>query len=148
MKIALGCDHGGFHLKEAIKKHLEANDYEVTDVGTYSTDSVDFPNYALQVCQSVTKKESDYGILCCGTGIGMSIAANKNKGILASVVSDTFSAKATKEHNNGNVLCLGERVIGEGLALTIVDTWLQAEFQGGRHENRVNQVRKMEQTLC
>jgi ribose 5-phosphate isomerase B len=134
MKIALGCDHGGFHLKEAIKKDLDANGYEVVDFGTYSSDSVDFPNYALHVCQSVTQKESDYGILCCGTGIGMSIAANKIKGIFASVVSDTFSAKATKEHNNSNVLCLGERVLGEGLALTIVDTWLKAEFQGGRHE--------------
>lgn len=148
MKIALGCDHGGLNLKEAIKKHLKENGYEVTDFGTNSTDSVDYPNYALQVCQSVTKQESDYGILCCGTGIGMSIAANKINGILASVVGDTFSAKATKEHNNSNVLCLGERVTGEGLALTIVDTWLQAEFQGGRHENRVNQVKNLEQTFC
>jgi len=148
MKIALGCDHGGLNLKEAIKKHLKENGYEVTDFGTNSTDSVDYPNYALQVCQSVTKQESDYGILCCGTGIGMSIAANKINGIFASVVGDTFSAKATKEHNNSNVLCLGERVTGEGLALTIVDTWLQAEFQGGRHENRVNQVKNLEQILC
>lgn len=144
MKIALGCDHGGLKLKEAIKKHLICRNIEVKDFGTYSSDSVNYPDYALKVSTSVISKECDLGILCCGTGIGMSIAANKCKGIRAAVVGDCFSAKATREHNNTNVLCLGERVIGEGLALTIVDTWLDAEFQLGRHMERLALVEEIE----
>ncbi|WP_318507692.1 ribose 5-phosphate isomerase B [Bacillus sp. T3] len=144
MKLAIGCDHGGFQLKEAIKKHLEQKNIEVEDYGTYSKDSVNFPVYATKVGHAVTSGTSDLGILCCGTGIGMSIAANKIDGVRAAVVSDTFSAQATREHNNSNVLCLGERVVGEGLALLIVDTWLNAGFQGGRHQERIDQVTEIE----
>jgi len=144
MKIALGCDHGGFKLKENIKKYLISKNIEVQDFGTYSCDSVNYPEYAVKVCDSVISKECDLGILCCGTGIGMSIAANKCKGIRAAVVGDCFSAKATREHNNTNVLCLGERVTGEGLALTIVDTWLNSKFQGGRHTERLALVEEIE----
>lgn len=144
MKLAIGCDHGGFQLKEVIKQHLEGKNIEVEDFGTYSKDSVNFPSYAVKVGQAVASGNSDLGILCCGTGIGMSIAANKINGVRAAVVSDTFSAQATREHNNSNILCLGERVIGEGLALLIVDTWLNASFQGGRHQERIDQVTELE----
>lgn len=144
MKIALGCDHGGVNLKNKIKKELSAKNIEVIDFGTNSSDSVNYPDYALKVSEAVISKECDLGILCCGTGIGMSIAANKCKGIRAAVVGDCFSAKATREHNNTNVLCLGERVIGEGLALEIVNTWLNSEFQGGRHAERLALVEKIE----
>lgn len=144
MKIALGCDHGGVKLKETIKKYLISKNVTVKDFGTYSSDSVNYPDYAFKVSASVASKECDLGILCCGTGIGMSIAANKCKGIRAAVVGDCFSAKATREHNNTNVLCLGERVTGEGLALTILDTWLNAKFQGGRHSERLALIENIE----
>src|SRR5471030_1688729 len=110
MKIALGCDHGGVKLKETIKKALISKNIAVIDFGTYSSDSVNYPEYALKVSTAVASKDCELGILCCGTGIGMSIAANKCKGIRAAVVGDCFSAKATMEHNNTNILCLGERV--------------------------------------
>ncbi|MBL4930472.1 MULTISPECIES: ribose 5-phosphate isomerase B [Clostridium] len=145
MKIAIGCDHGGFRLKNAIKEYLAGKNIEVEDFGTNNAQSVNYPEYAIKVSKSVISKECDLGILCCGTGIGMSIAANKFKGIRAAVVGDTFSAKATREHNNTNILCLGERVTGEGLALDIVDTWINAEFQGGRHSERLALVEKIEQ---
>jgi len=144
MKISIGCDHGGFQLKEAIKKHLTEKGIEVVDVGAYSTERADYPSYAAQVGEQVSSGKSELGILCCGTGIGMSIAANKIEGIRAALVSDCFSAAATREHNNSNVLCLGERVVGEGLALLIVDTWLNASFQGGRHAERLAQVAQIE----
>lgn len=144
MKIALGCDHGGVNLKEAIKKYLISKNIEVKDFGTHSNESVNYPEYAIKVSTSVVSKECNIGILCCGTGIGMSIAANKHKGIRAAVVGDCFSAKATREHNNTNVLCLGERVIGEGLALAIVEAWLNSEFQGGRHSERLALVEAIE----
>ena len=104
--------------------------------------SVDYPKYAQKVSEAVLNKEVDYGILVCGTGIGMSIAANRNKGIRAAVVGDVFSATATKEHNNANIICLGQRVLGDGLALKIVDAWLDAEFQGNRHQNRIDMLEK------
>ncbi len=144
MKIAIGCDHGGFQLKEAIIKHLEDNNFEIEDVGSYDCKSVDYPAYAVKVGNRVSSGSCDLGILCCGTGIGMSIAANKINGVRAAVVSDCFSASATREHNDTNVLCLGQRVIGEGLALLIVDTWVNASFQGGRHQERINQVTQVE----
>lgn len=145
MKISIGCDHGGYELKEYIKENLLYKGIEVIDMGTNSTESVDFPIYAKQVSKNVQEKVSDLGILCCGTGIGMSIAANKFKGIRAAVVSDCFSAKATREHNNTNIICLGERVVGKGLALRIVDEWINAEFQGGRHEKRLKMIEKIEE---
>lgn len=144
MKIALGCDHGGINLKETIKKYLMDKNIKVEDFGTYSSDSVNYPEYALKVSTAVAAKDCDLGILCCGTGIGMSIAANKCKGIRAAVVGDCFSAKATREHNNTNILCLGERVTGEGLALAILDTWLNAEFQQGRHSERLALIEEIE----
>ncbi len=144
MRISIGCDHGGFELKEYIKEYLLNNDIEVEDVGTNSTESVDFPVYAKKVCENIKNDKSDLGILCCGTGIGMSIAANKVNDIRAAVVSDCFSAKATREHNNTNVLCLGERVIGKGLAVKIVEEWINAEFQGERHARRLNMLKDIE----
>ncbi|MGO1492647.1 MAG: ribose 5-phosphate isomerase B [Ruoffia tabacinasalis] len=137
MNIAIGADHGGFSLKEKVVKHLQEEGHEVVDKGTYSEDSVDFPDYSKQVTKAIQDESVELGILICGTGIGMSIAANKQKGIRAALCGDVFSAKATREHNNTNVLCLGARVTGDSLALMIVDTWLNAEFEGGRHIKRL-----------
>ncbi len=138
--IAIGCDHGGFNLKNAIMKKLEEMGYDYKDFGTYSTDSCDYPDIAKEVCQSITSGECDKGILVCGTGIGMSMAANKVKGIRAAHVTDTFSARMTKEHNDANVICLGERITGIEIALEIVEAYLNATFQGGRHANRVAKI--------
>ncbi|MGX7197877.1 ribose 5-phosphate isomerase B [Enterococcus olivae] len=140
MKLAISNDHGGVHLKKAIYKYLVELGHEVEDVGVNSDESVDYPDYSRKVTKLILNKEADLGILICGTGIGMSIAANRNKGIRAAVVGDVFSAKATKEHNNANIICLGERVTGEGLALMIVETWLNADFQGGRHSQRISKI--------
>ena len=146
MKIGLGSDHGGYNLKEEIKKHLASKGIEVIDFGTENgVDSVDYPIYGEKVAKAVISKDVDYGILCCGTGIGISLAANKVKGIRCAVVSDTFSAKMSKAHNNANMLSLGERVIGKGLALEIVDAWLNTEFEGERHLRRVNMFNDIEQ---
>lgn len=144
MKIALGCDHGGFHLKEEIIKHLKSKGIETKDFGTYSEDSCDYPDFALAVAEEVADKNFEFGILICGTGIGISISANKVPGIRAALCSDTFSAHATREHNNANILAMGARVVGTGLALDIVDSFLNAEFQGGRHENRINKISEIE----
>lgn len=145
MKIIIGSDHGGIKLKEVIVNYLRKKGIDINDIGPFMTESVDYPNYAVKVGNKVANKEVDLGILCCGTGIGMSIAANKIHGVRASVVSDCFSAKATKAHNDSNVLCLGERIIGEGLALEIVDIWLTTEFEGGeRHVRRLKKVTEME----
>ncbi|MBU5454337.1 ribose 5-phosphate isomerase B [Caproiciproducens sp. MSJ-32] len=148
MKIALGSDHGGFELKESIKKFLISEGYEVKDFGTTSTESCDYPDYALPVAEAVLKKEVDFGILVCGTGIGISIAANKVPGIRAALCSDTFSAHATREHNDANILALGQRVVGEGLALDIVKTFLKTEFQGERHQKRIDKITEIEKKYC
>lgn len=145
MKIAIGSDHGGFNLKKIIKEHLESKGIDVMDLGTHSLDSVDYPDYGKAVGETVAAGEADCGILICGTGIGISLAANKVNGIRAAVVSDTFSARMAKEHNNANVLALGERVVGPGLALDLVDAWLEADFEGGRHERRVNKITAVEE---
>ncbi len=142
--IAIGCDHGGINLKEIIKKFLEEKGLEYKDFGTYSTESCDYPDYAKAVCEGVISGECEKGILICGTGIGMSIAANKINGIRAAHVTDTYSARMTKEHNNANVICLGERITGCDLALEIVNAYLNAEFQGGRHQNRVDKLMAFE----
>lgn len=144
MKIAIGSDHGGFELKEAIKKYLEQNQFEYEDFGTNSTESVDYPEFGEKVGQAVSTGSCDRGIICCGTGIGISMAANKVPGIRCAVVSDTYSAQMSREHNNANILSLGGRVVGEGLALKIVEVWLNTEFQGGRHERRVNLITDIE----
>lgn len=144
MKIAIGADHGGFLLKETIKAHLIKNGYEVLDKGTYNSDSVDYPDFSVKVAESILSGEADRGMLMCGTGLGISIAANKIPGIRAALVSECFSAKMSREHNDANILALGGRVTGPDLALEIVDVWLKAEFQGGRHERRVNKVKDIE----
>lgn len=135
--IALGCDHGGFRTKEALKAHLTARGIPFVDYGTNSEASVDYPVFADKVCCAVTGGESELGILICGTGIGMSMAANKHKGIRAACCGDTFSARLTRNHNDANILCMGERVTGLGLAMDIADAFLNAEYEGGRHAKRI-----------
>lgn len=142
--IAIGCDHGGFELKNELIKHLESKNIAYKDCGCYSTDSVDYPDIAEVVCGFVVSGECEKGILVCGTGIGMSIAANKIKGIRAALLSDTFSARMTIAHNNSNVIALGGRVVGPELAKDIVDAYLSGEFLGGRHQNRVDKIMKLE----
>ncbi len=142
--IALGADHGGFELKEAIKKHLDERKIEYIDCGTYSEESVDYAPIALKTCQKVTSGECEKAILCCGTGIGISMAANKVKGIRAACCSNYFGAKYTRLHNDANALCLGGRVIGIGLALELVDVFLDTEFEGGRHQRRIDQIAEIE----
>ena len=144
MKIIIGSDHGGIHLKEVLKQHLTERGIEVHDAGTYTEDSCDYPDIALQVCRAVTAGDGDRGILVCGTGIGMSMAANKVKGIRAALCGDVFSAIMSREHNDANVICLGERVLGPGLAVCILDAWLDTEFAGGRHARRVNKIMAIE----
>ncbi len=141
MKVALGADHGGFDLKEEIKKHLLSKGYEVEDFGCYSGDSVDYNEIAISVSEGVAANLFEKGILVCGTGIGMSVMANKVKGIRAALVHDLFTAKATREHNNTNILAMGGRVIGGGLALDIVDTWLETDFSHAeRHQRRISKI--------
>ena len=142
--IALGCDHGGYELMKEVIKYLEDNKIAFKNFGTYSEASVDYPEYAKRVAHAVADGECEKGILICGTGIGISIAANKCKGIRAALCGDVFSAKMSREHNNANVLCMGERVLGVGLAEMITDTWLETEFAGGRHERRVNKIMDLE----
>lgn len=144
MNIVIGSDHGGMKLKKALLVFLNENGYKTIDIGPYSIESVDYPSYAAEVSTYVVERRADYGILCCGTGIGMSIAANKIKGIRAAVVGDTFSAEATRAHNDSNVLCLGERVIGEGLAIKILEIWLKTKFEGGRHKRRIEKISDIE----
>lgn len=146
MKIAIGSDHAGFRLKDELVQFIRSLGHEVEDCGYNSTDSVDYPDYAVQVCKRVVEGTAERGVLVCGTGIGMSIAANKIHGIRCALVHDLFSAKATREHNNSNVLAMGERVIGPGVAEEIVRVWLDTEFsQGPRHINRLSKVEKLEQ---
>ncbi|AKG74799.1 ribose 5-phosphate isomerase B [Salinicoccus halodurans] len=140
MKIVIASDHGGVNLKRAVVQELTEKGMDVTDYGPDSDESVDYPDYAKPVSQKVADGEFDRGILICGTGIGMSITANKVKGIRCSLVHDSFSAKATRQHNNSNMLAMGERVIGSGLANDIVDIWLNTEYEGGRHERRVCKI--------
>lgn len=142
--LAIGCDHGGLELKNAIKEHLEGRGIKVVDHGIYEQKSVDYPEIALKVCGSITSGESKLGILVCGTGIGMSLAANKVKGIRAAACSETFSAKYTRLHNDSQILCLGGRVVGVGLALEMVDLFVDTEFEGGRHQRRVDAVMDIE----
>lgn len=142
--IALGADHGGFELKEAIKKHLDERKIEYIDCGTYSEESVDYAPIAKKTCDKVVSGECERAILCCGTGIGISMAANKVKGIRAACCSNYFGAKYTRLHNDANALCLGGRVIGTGLALELVDVFLDTEFEGGRHQRRIDQIAEIE----
>jgi ribose 5-phosphate isomerase B len=144
MLVAIGSDHGGFRLKEEIKELLAEENITFKDFGTYSAESVDYPDIAKQVGEAIVSGEYTKGILICGTGIGIGIAANKIKGIRAALCHDVFSAKMTREHNDSNVLTMGERVIGPGLARMIVSTWLSTEFIGGRHAKRVEKISQLE----
>lgn len=146
MKIALGCDHGGLEHKNAILQHLKARGFEVTDFGIYEQVSVDYPDIAIKVANAIKDGECQRGILVCGTGIGMSLAANKVKGIRAAACSEHFSAKYTRLHNDSNILCLGGRVIGVGTALELVDLFVDTEFEGGRHATRVGKITAIEET--
>lgn len=146
MKIAIGCDHGGFEHKNAIAEHLKERGFEVTDFGIYENKSVDYPEIALKVANSVASGENTLGILVCGTGIGMSMAANKVNGIRAAAVSDHFSAKYTRLHNNANILCLGGRVIGIGTALELSDLFVDTEYEGGRHQKRLDMITEIEKS--
>lgn len=147
MKIAIGSDHAGFRLKELIKKHLLDRGYQVIDFGTTSTDSTDYPLFAKEVSLAVQRGEAQRGILVCGTSIGMSIVANKFKGVRAAVCVNEYMARMSRKHNDANVLCLGDRVIGDDLALSIVDAWISTEFEGGRHERRLNLIKSVEDML-
>ena len=144
MKIAIGSDHAGFSLKEVIKKHLEEEGYEIADKGTHDAASCHYPVYAKAVADAVASGEEELGILVCGTGIGMSMAANKVHGIRAAAVSDCFTAEATRKHNNANILCIGERTVGPGLACKIADIFLTTAFEGGRHQTRVDMMMALE----
>ena len=144
-KITIGCDHAGYELKLKVIDHLKGRGIEVIDVGTHSTDSCDYPNIAHAVCKNIQDGVTELGILICGTGIGMSMAANKHRGIRAAACSDTFSARLTRVHNDANVLCFGERVVGMGLAIDLVDNFIDAEFEGGKHQRRVDLITAIEQ---
>ena len=143
-KIIIGSDHAGFGLKAKVTEHLEELGYTVIDVGTDSTDSCDYPIFAHRLCKKIQDGEAPLGILICGTGVGMSLVANKHKGIRAACCSDTFSARLTRIHNDANVLCFGKRVVGMGLAFDLVDNFIGAEYEGGKHARRVGMIDAIE----
>lgn len=144
MKIAIGCDHAGPALKSEILAHLDEKGVEYIDLGIQEGEKADYPDKAKEVCEKVTSGECDLAVLICGTGIGMSMSANKIKGIRAACCSDYFSAKYTRAHNDANVLCIGARVIGAGLAIELVDVFLETEFEGGRHQRRIDKIAAIE----
>ena len=148
MKIALGADHRGFQIKERVRTLLGSLGYEVLDFGTDSQSSCDYPDVAYPVCKAVTAGEAESGILFCGTGIGMSITANKVRGIRAALCHDEFTAEMARRHNNANMLCLPADLIGEELTRRIVEAWLKARFEGGRHERRLRKVAEVEEQQC
>ena len=145
-RIVMGSDHAGLQLKLKVKAHLEARGFEVTDVGTHAPESCNYTVYADALCKALTAGDADLGILVCGTGIGMSIAANKHKGIRAACCENTFSARMTRMHNDANVLCFGERVIGYGLACDMVDLFVDTPFEGGRHQARVDDLNALDES--
>lgn len=142
--VVIGCDHGGYELKLPILAYLAEEGYRVVDVGCNSTDSVNYPDYADKLCNVITSGKADIGILICGTGIGMSMAANKHPGIRAACCENTYSARMTRAHNDANVLCLGARVIGAGLAVDMVELFLNTDFLGGRHSTRVEMLNELD----
>ena len=147
MRIAIACDHAALDMKKEVLEHLLAQGYECVDYGTYTNASCNYPDYAEKVCTAVYEGKEELGILICGTGIGMSMAANKCKGIRAALCCDTFSARFTRLHNNANVLCMGARVLGAGLACDIADIFVKTGFEGGRHQTRVDMVMALEEKL-
>lgn len=144
MKIALACDHGGLELKRAIRAHLESRGFETEDFGTHTADSCDYPDFAAPAARAVANGSCERGILVCTTGIGVSITANKVRGIRCALLSDLMSARLTRQHNDTNMMALGQGVVGEKLALEIVDTWLDTPFEGGRHRRRVDKMMAVE----
>lgn len=142
--IAIACDHAGLDLKQEIIKHLKARNLEVKDFGTYDTNSCDYPDFAYPAAKSVATGECEKGILVCGTGVGMSMCANKVRGVRCALCGDCFSAQATRQHNDANMLALGARVTGAGLALKILDAFLDTEFEGGRHQRRIDKITQIE----
>ena len=144
MQIAIACDHGGFRLKNVLIENMKAQGVEVVDFGTYSEESCDYPDYASKAAKAVANGECDRGVVVCGTGIGVSITANKVKGIRCALCHDVFSAKATRAHNDANMIAMGQRVIGEGLAVEILNAWLHTEFEGGRHIKRIEKMMALE----
>jgi ribose 5-phosphate isomerase B len=142
VRIAIGSDHAGFDLKSEILSFLCMEGCDIQDMGTFAPDSVDYPDYAHLVVREMLEGRADLGILICGTGIGMSITANRYPGIRAALCTDAFMARLSREHNDANVLCLGARVVGVGLALDIVNAWINASFAGGRHQRRVEKIEK------
>ncbi|MFZ5652511.1 MAG: ribose 5-phosphate isomerase B [Bacillota bacterium] len=148
MRLAVASDHGGFGLKAEVIKYFEENGIEYRDFGAHSEESVDYPDFALAVAESVASGQFDLGVVCCGTGIGVSMTANKVPGVRAALCHDTFSARMAREHNDANVLTMGQRVIGTGLALEVVRSFLEGNFQGGRHSRRVAKMCDVEAKYC
>ena len=146
-KIALASDHGGFDLKESVIAHLLNTGWEVDDLGPHSGDSVDYPDYGIKLAEAVAEKRVQRGIVICGTGIGMSIVVNRYHGIRGTLCSDLFTAKLCREHNDSNILIMGGRVIGKGLAAEIVNTWLNTPFEGGRHQRRLDKINQIDASL-
>ena len=146
-KIAIASDHGGFNLKESIIAHLLNTGWEVDDLGPHDGDSVDYPDFGIKLAEEVADKKVDRGIVICGTGIGMSIVVNRYPGIRGTLCSDVFTAKLCREHNDSNILVMGGRVIGEGLAAEIVNTWLNTPFEGGRHQRRLDKINQIDASL-
>ncbi|MFQ5662476.1 MAG: ribose 5-phosphate isomerase B [Terriglobia bacterium] len=146
-RVALGADHAGYPVKDRIKERLQREGYEVIDFGTHAGDSVDYPDYAKLVAQSVSRAECTRGILVCGTGLGMAIAANKFRGIRAATCNDTYTARMAAEHTDANVLCVGARVVDADHAVAIVKEWLKAKFGGGRHQRRIDKISELERAL-
>ena len=144
MKIAVAADHGAYELKEAIKKHLEEKGIEYKDYGCFSKESVDYPRYAYLAASAVAEKECDFGIICCTTGLGVSMAANKVKGIRAAVCTNEMLAEMTRRHNNANVICMGQNVVSQELAFRMIDIFLSTDFEGGRHQRRINLLTDIE----
>lgn len=146
-KIAIASDHGGIELKEDIKTFLKERGFDVIDMGTNGSESVDYPDYGVPLAEKVSKAELEKGILICGTGIGMSIVANKFPNVRAALASDVYSARMAKEHNDANILVIGGRVAGKGLAREMVKTWLEAKFEGGRHQKRLDKIKEIEKGM-
>lgn len=140
MKYYVGTDHAGIDLKNHTCEYLKAKGFEVEDMGPYTKDRVDYPDYAVKVCEKVLADKGSMGILICGSGIGISMAANRHHGIRAALCHDAYTAKMGRSHNDANVLCFGERIVGVGVAESIIDAWVEAEFEGGRHAGRVEKI--------
>jgi len=144
MQIGLACDHGGFELKEELKAFLKSTGVEPIDMGSFNEESVDYPDFGVRVAEKVSRGELERGILICGTGIGMSIVANKFPGVRAALANDLYSARCSREHNDANILVIGGRIIGRGMALEILKVWLSTPFAGGRHQRRIDKIKALE----